>query len=304
MAMTPRDGMRPVLRRLLGHPEVSCRIPADPVFTLERYRALLEVAQFPPLPEPLLFVHTGGKAISYRAGLARTDGLSLPGLVTLVPAGVRGEVALRGIGEGMVGYFDGPRRIPSWVSSRREREPVTFVDNVVVTLAQQLAASASAPPHDEAYLAVLGNALLAQLRHSLAASAPDEPLRGSRSALMLVHLAVQHIHRHIEQPLGVASVAAAVGVGVTHFSNTFRQVTGTTPHGYVLRARIERARELLRMTSLSVGEISTAVGFAGQSHFCTAFKRETGVTPSRYRRGGARPAQARREPRSVRHGGP
>jgi AraC family transcriptional regulator len=292
--MRNRDRMRSVLRRLLGHPEVSCRIPADPVFTLERYRALLEVAEFPPFPEPLLFVHTGGKPISYRAAPARVDGLSLPGLVTLVPAGVSGELALRGIGEGTVAYFDGARRIPAWVSSRREREPVTFVDNLVVALAQQLATSASAPRHDDAYLAVLGNALLAQLRHALASSADDERLRGSRSALMLVHLAVQHIHGHIDEPLDVASVAATVGVGVTHFSNTFRQVTGATPHGYILRARIERARELLRMTSLSVGEVSAAVGFAGQSHFCAAFKRDTGVTPSRYRRSGLRSVPVRR----------
>lgn len=57
-----------------------------------------------------------------------------------------------------------------------------------------------------------------------------------------------------------------------------------SPHRYILRARIERARELLRMTSLSIGEIADAVGFAGQSHFCTAFGRETGLTPSAYRR--------------------
>ena len=286
--MASHGRMRSVLRQLLGHPEFSCRIPANPAFTLERYLAMLEVAEFPPLPEPLLFVHTGGKAFSYRAGLAMTDGRSLPGLVTLVPAGVRGEVAIRGIGEGMVAYFDGPRRVPAWVSARREREPVTFVDNVIVTLAQQLAVSAGGPDQDDTYLAVLGDALLGQLRHSLVASAPDEPQRGSRSSLMLVHRAVQHIHQNIGAPLGLASIAATTGVGVTHFSNTFKQVTGVTPHRYILRSRIERARELLRMTSLSVGEIAAAVGFAGQSHFCTAFRRETGVTPSRYRRSGVR----------------
>jgi AraC family transcriptional regulator len=287
--------MRSVLWRLLGHPELSCRIPADPAFTLERYRAMLEVAEFPPLPEPLLFVHTGGKPLAYRAGLGRTDGLSLPGLVTLVPAGTRGQLALRGIGEGMVAYFDGPRRIPSWVSSHHEREPVTLLDNLVVTLAQQLAVSASAPLRDDAYLTVLGNALLAQLQHSLSAS--YAPLRGSRSALMLVHMAVQHIHRHIDAPLGVATVAATVGVGVTHFSNTFRQVTGVTPHCYIRRARIERARELLRLTTLSIGEIAAGVGFASQSHFCTAFRMETGVTPSNYRRSGVRSGPIGRGPR-------
>lgn len=295
--MAGQDRMRFVLRRLLGHPELSCRIPADPAFTLERYRALLEVAEFPPLPEPLLFVHTGGKPLAYRAGLERTGGLSMPGLVTLVPAGTGGELALRGVGEGMVAYFERPRAVPSWVSSRREREPVTFVDNLVVALAQQLAVSAGAPRPNDAYLAVLGNALLAQLHHALAAPEAGGQLRGSRSALMLVHLAVQHIHRHIDTPLGLADIAAAAGIGVTHLSNTFRQVTGVTPHRYIVRARIERARELLRMTSLSVAEISAAVGFAGQSHFCSAFRRETGVTPSIYRRSGVRSVPVRGAPR-------
>jgi AraC family transcriptional regulator len=282
--MSTHSRTRSLLQQILGHPEISCRIPASAPFILERYRALLDVVEFPALPEPLLFVHTAGKPVSYRTGSATTDGLSLPGLVTLLPAGVRGELALRGVGEGMLAYFEGQRLVPAWLSSRREREPVTFVDNVIVTLAQQLADSASAPRHDEAYLSVLGNALLAQLRHTLATAASHEALRGSHSALMLVHVAVQHIQQHIDRPLSVASVASTTGVGVTHFSNTFRHVTGVTPHRYILRARIARARELLRMTSLSVGEIAGAVGFAGQSHFCTAFGRETGLTPSRYRR--------------------
>ncbi len=281
--MGPGSRISSLLFDLAGHPEIRCRIPASPAFLLERYRALLEVAAIPPLPEPILFVHTGGKSFSYRAA-AKTDGRSLPGLVTLVPAGVGAEFALRGVGEGMIAYFDGARRAPAWLAARRDKAPLTFVDNVIVTLAQQLASVASAPGHDEGYLAVLGNALLAQLRHSLESPAADDVLHGSRSGLLRVHLAVQHIHRHIDEPLGVAVLAARSGVGVTHFSNTFRQVTGVTPHRYILRARVVRAREMLRMTSLTVGEIAAAVGFAGQSHFCTAFARETGVTPSRYRR--------------------
>lgn len=85
-------------------------------------------------------------------------------------------------------------------------------------------------------------------------------LRGSRSGLLLAHLAVQHILGHLADPLTV------------------------TPHRYIRRARIERACVLLCMTSLTVGEVAGAVGFAGQSHFCTAFGREMGLTPSAYRR--------------------
>jgi AraC family transcriptional regulator len=284
---------RSLLLQMFGHPELRCWIPADPAFVLERYRAVIERASVPPFDEPLLMVHTGGKPLSYRAGSGDAVRLSLPGLVTIVPAGVSAQFALRGVGEGMAIYFDGLRRVPAWLASSRDREPVTFVDNVIVTLAQQMASGAAESRPDDAYLGVLGNALLAQLRHVLAQPAPDEPLRGSRSALLLAHLAVQHIQRHVEERLSIGDLAAVSGVGVTHFSNTFRRVTGLTPHRYVLRARIGRARELLRMTSLSIGEIAGAVGFAGQSHFCKAFKLEMGVTPSHYRRSGHRPGAKR-----------
>jgi AraC family transcriptional regulator len=111
------------------------------------------------------------------------------------------------------------------------------------------------PQADDAYLAVLGNALLAQLRYTLSHPTPAETLRGSRSATLLTHLAVQYVQQHLDQPLSVARLAEVAGVGVTHFSNTFKQVAGVTPHRYVLRERIARARELLRMTALTVGEV-------------------------------------------------
>jgi AraC family transcriptional regulator len=204
--------------------------------------------------------------------------------VTFAPAGIRADVVLRGVGEGMLVYFAEHRGVPSWLKVRRAREPVTFVDNVIVTLAQQMAVTATAPRRDETYLATLGNALLAQFQHVVTHPAESVAMRGSRSSLLLAHLAVQHVHANLGDPLTVRDLARVAGVGVTHFSLTFRQVTGATPHRYILRARIERARELLRMTSLSIGEIAAAVGFAGQSHFCIAFGREAGLTPSAYRR--------------------
>jgi AraC family transcriptional regulator len=293
--MTSPGNMQSLLLRVLGHPEFGYRIPADSPFRLERYRAVIDVASLPPFREPLLVVHTGGKPLTYRAGPGDTARLSLPGLVTLVPAGVSSRFDLRGIGEGIAIHFGGPRNVPGWLASSRERAPVTFVDNVIVTLAQQLASAASEPRPDEAYLGVLGNALLAQLRRALARSATGQPLRGSRSALLLVHLATQHVQGHLDEPLGVAELAAISGVGITHFSNTFRRVTGMTPHQYVLKARIGRACEQLRMTSLSIGEVANAVGFAGQSHFCKAFGREMGLTPSRYRRSLRVPETRRRQ---------
>jgi AraC family transcriptional regulator len=285
--------MRSLLLRIFGHPDFRCGIPATPPFQLERYRAVIDMASVPPFGEPLLMVHTGGRPLSYRAGPGDTVRLSLPGLVTFVPAGASSQFALRGVGEGIAIHFDGPRRVPGWLAASRERDPVTFVDNVIVTLAQQMANAASEPRPDEVYLGVLGNALLAQAKRVLTRSSSNAPLRGSRSALLLVHLAVQHIQGHVDDPLGVAELAAIAGVGVTHFSNTFKRVTGMTPHQYILRARIGRACEQLRMTSLSIGEVASLVGFAGQSHFCKVFSREMGLTPSAYRRS-VQPQKSRR----------
>jgi AraC family transcriptional regulator len=273
------------MRRIIGAPDISRRIPAEPSLILERHRALFEVANIPPLPAPALFVHTGGKPFSYRTARLDAEQQSLPGLVTLLPAGVRGQVALRGVGEGTLVYFENERRIPRWLHAPALREPLTLVDNVIVALTQQLLTVPLAGAPDSGHAAALGNALLAQLRYVLGQPAHAGSPRGSRSGLLLAHVSIQYIHQHLDSALTVAALARRCGLGVTHFSNTFRQVTGVTPHRYVLKARIERACELLRTTSLTVREVAEAVGFSGQSHFCTAFARGQGITPSAYRRG-------------------
>ncbi|HVN42189.1 MAG TPA: AraC family transcriptional regulator [Steroidobacteraceae bacterium] len=282
MTRTGQSRTAALIHQIAGQPEVSCRVAADPPFVIERHRVLLETTATPPAPAPVIIVHTGGKAFSYRTRSA-TDRTSLPGLVTFLPTGVRAELALRGIGEGLILYFDSDRRVPDWLGKPHSREPLTFVDNLILSLAQQLLAAATAPGSDEDYLRLLGNALLAQLRHALKGHALVPPARGSRSALLVVHRAIRFIQDRIDGDLSVGRVARHVGVGTTHFTHVFREATGVTPHRYVLSARVTRARELLRMTSLTVAEVSISVGFAGQAHFSTAFRRQTGVTPTAYR---------------------
>ena len=282
--MAGQPHTRILVRRIIGAPDVSLRVPAEPSLILERHRALFDVANFPPLSAPVLFVHTGGKPISYRTARVDADHQSLPGLVTLLPAGIRGTVALRGVGEGTLVYFENERRIPRWLHAPALREPLTLVDNVIAALTQQLLAGPAPGAPDASHAAALGNALLAQLRHVLGQPVHAATPRGSRSGLLLAHVSIQHIHQHLDSALTVATLARQCGLGITHFSNTFRRVTGVTPHRYVLKARIERACELLRTTSLTIREVAEAVGFSGQSHFCTAFAREQGITPSAYRR--------------------
>jgi AraC family transcriptional regulator len=179
--------------------------------------------------------------------------------------------------------------VPSWLGARLGRDPVTFTNEVIVALVRQLM---EADATETRYLRALGNALLAELQHTLGRTPEARRPPATRGGLRISHTAIRHIQGRLGEPLAVRDLAEVCGVGVTHFTRSFRDTTGLTPHRFLRRARIERADELLRTTALSIGEIAEAVGFRGQSHFCTAFVQERGLTPSAHRRACRNASQA------------
>jgi AraC family transcriptional regulator len=81
----------------------------------------------------------------------------------------------------------------------------------------------------------------------------------------------------------LAEMAHAVGLSVTHFVRAFSQHTGSTPHKYLVRRRMERAVSLLRVARISVGEVADEVGFSTPAHFVASFRAAMGVTPGAVR---------------------
>jgi AraC-like DNA-binding protein len=79
-------------------------------------------------------------------------------------------------------------------------------------------------------------------------------------------------------------IAEACGLSVSHFSRSFRQVTGFAPHAWLLEARVLRAMTLLRQRGETLTSIALACGFADHSHFTKVFTRHTGKCPSVWRR--------------------
>ena len=92
-----------------------------------------------------------------------------------------------------------------------------------------------------------------------------------------------HIRENINRDLSVNELAQVVGMSQYYFSKLFKMSTGTTPHQYVMRQRVERAQEYLRETHTPLGEVATLVGFETQSHFTSVFRRLVGATPKHYR---------------------
>jgi AraC-like DNA-binding protein len=95
---------------------------------------------------------------------------------------------------------------------------------------------------------------------------------------------MDHIERSCRQPLALADVASAVGFSPFHFLRVFRKVTGTTPHQYLIGARIRLAARLLLETDRPVTEIAYDVGFEDLSNFVRTFHRAIGSSPRTYRR--------------------
>ena len=93
---------------------------------------------------------------------------------------------------------------------------------------------------------------------------------------------IDYINAYLDRDLSLKELSTIVQMSPSYFSQLFKQTTGTTPHQYVIRCRIERAKDLLKQGRLSIAEISTQVGFVDQSHLHRYFKRLVGITPKTY----------------------
>ena len=90
--------------------------------------------------------------------------------------------------------------------------------------------------------------------------------------------------RDFARPLDLAALAREAGYSRFHFARAFRDTYGETPHTYLTRRRIERAKDLLRSANLTITEICDLVGFASLGSLSSRFSELVGVSPSAYRR--------------------
>lgn len=124
---------------------------------------------------------------------------------------------------------------------------------------------------------MLGHALLTQvgLRDGLR-------LKGGLAAHQRRRL-VEFIDAQLAEPLSLGQLARLCNLSEYHFARMFRQSFGLPPHQYVLARRLLRARQLLQSSSLALGEVALACGFASASHFAHRFGQTLNATPGQYR---------------------
>jgi AraC family transcriptional regulator len=79
-------------------------------------------------------------------------------------------------------------------------------------------------------------------------------------------------------------LAQVAGMSPHYFCKLFKESVGLSPHQYVIRCRIKRAKEFLRDRRFTVNQVAEVTGFADQTHFTKVFHRLVGVTPMQFRR--------------------
>ncbi|MGH3488301.1 MAG: helix-turn-helix transcriptional regulator, partial [Actinopolymorphaceae bacterium] len=103
------------------------------------------------------------------------------------------------------------------------------------------------------------------------------------------------LREHACSPLSVHEHARRIGLSLSSLRRAIRRGGGCSPKEYVLRVRLNRAKELLAESDLRVAEIARKVGHDDPAYFTRMFTRRTGMPPSAFRLQQRRP---RRTPRT------
>lgn len=98
-----------------------------------------------------------------------------------------------------------------------------------------------------------------------------------------IHEAIEFIEHNFQNDISVEDIADVCGLNRSYFGKIFKEALGKSPQEFLLNYRMVKAAELLKLTKLSVGDISSAVGYDNQLHFSRAFKSIYGISPKKWR---------------------
>ena len=172
----------------------------------------------------------------------------------------------------------------------RHGQPVGFVERVyphdaVLTPRLRALRAASGPEREEGMAGLLGVLLRA---HRQAGEARERmpAVRPAAQAELYrrLHLAHDFLRASLAEPVTLAQAAQVACLSPYHFLRQFQAAFGETPHQFLVRRRLERARGLLARTDWPVEEICLAVGWQSHGSFSTLFRRRFGIAPTEYRK--------------------
>ena len=136
----------------------------------------------------------------------------------------------------------------------------------------------------ESYFQALGTVIAYQLQRRRKSDTRDQsPTRGGLAAWQQ-RIALAYIEEHVSKRIELATLAHLVRLTPFHFCRAFKHSFGMPPIRYQANRRIEHAKLLLAIPTMSITEIGLTIGFGCSSSFTAAFRKATGFTPTGYQR--------------------
>jgi transcriptional regulator GlxA family with amidase domain len=98
-----------------------------------------------------------------------------------------------------------------------------------------------------------------------------------------VQIVITLMEKHLHRDLSLEEMAQSVNLSASRFRHLFKAEVGVSPVHHLRLLRMQRAREMVETTFLSMKEIMSMVGVSDKRHFAEDFKRTYGLTPTKYR---------------------
>ena len=257
-----------------------------------RHDALHE--QFAPMSEHCYMTWFGTpRRLERTSGGTRVRSSTLPGAVSLIPAGLEARWDIHGPLD-TIHLYIWPSALATLAEENDLPTPLELIDragsadpvgsHLLAMIAQELDAPG---PLEELYVEQLSTLVCIHLlrTHSIGVGRPRPVFQGGLTPRRLAYV-LAIMRERLSEDLPLAVLAEAAGLSSFYFLRAFQQATGTTPHRRLVELRVERAVELLLGSKLPIVEVALACGFASQSHLTTWLRRLRGTTPARLRAGG------------------
>ncbi|MEA2700821.1 MAG: AraC family transcriptional regulator [Myxococcales bacterium] len=274
-------------------------LPASPKVSAKWNPFSLFVVDATPLRASIAFcdlalgLYTAGRhRIRRRMGRRVVEGWSDPGTFNMTPPNVDGSWEAEGSSHAIVLTIP-PAYLSRVISEHWEADPrgVEIVpqflarDRVIEAVMTRLALKAHHGSHsDTLYVASACDFLAHHIVDGYSSLSKSEP-RYSGGLGRRLNAVVDYIEANLAGPITLRDLAGLAGVSARHFERAFRQSLELPPHAYVLRRRVDAARDLLvGQGALTMAQIAKRVGFSSASHLASAFRRHQGYSPTQFRR--------------------
>ena len=232
----------------------------------------------------------GGKGVRRHTG-DRSTGRGHPGAVCVMPAGVRSEWSIEAPFNFMHLYFD-RAEFDRLVVETCDIDPANVElfdlafesDPIVAQLFRDIILSLDwQSPANKMSLSHAGQLLIQHLfRHYTNKELQPTLCSGGLSPFVLKRVC-DFIEASLDLGITIQDLARIAELSPFHFTRMFHDSLGLSPHQYVLRRRVEKAKDLLGQGNQSLAGIAQECGFSSQSHLTTRFRRATGMTPYKFR---------------------